>query len=160
MPNLKFKSWMDSTLLLPIEKKYINLSDLNCCSDFFRILEKFLLCLQIISLGLSGNDRNDNKLSTSNLWFYCKRNVRFVKWGLLMHQIKFMSLEFLLEWALFLVFAKPQFHTQFNFFFSVCILPVMAPCCPVRAKRQSRWNCLKVGWDCRSKNISFFPVDF
>ena len=35
-----------------------------------------------------------------------------------MHQIKFMSLEFLLEWALFLVFAKTQFHTQFNFFFS------------------------------------------
>ena len=33
-----------------------------------------------------------------------------------MHQIKFMSLEFLLEWALFLVFAEPPFYTQFNFF--------------------------------------------
>ena len=47
-----------------------------------------------------------------------------------MHQIKFMSLEFLLEWALFLVFAKPQFHTQFNFFFlrlySTCHGPMLS----------------------------------
>ena len=47
-----------------------------------------------------------------------------------MHQIKFMSLEFLLEWALFLVFAKPQFHTQFNFFFlrlySTCRGPMLS----------------------------------